>query len=272
MSAKLRKIEGDLHRSSPEPLYRQLTAHLEEAIRNGRLNPGDKLDSELRLTQRFKVSRITIRQAIDELVRQNVLVRKQGKGTFVTSTPVRHDLRRTHGLFHSLFSQARDASATLLRYELAVPPAEIARAMGLAPQQPAMALERLYMVARKPVGLAQDWLDPAIAKFPRETAEVTSTEEMMRRGGIGIAEARVSIRAEAAGAAIARILRISPRAPVLGYQRWCVGADGLAKEVARIWICSDRYEFVCSSPGSDVLRSMLNVRNVGERPVKLVSG
>lgn len=272
MNPAQRKFESDLHRSSPEPLYRQIAAHLEEAIRSGRLNPGDKLDSEAALIERFKVSRITVRQAIDELVRQHVLVRKQGKGTFVTSAPVRHDLRRTHGLFHSLFAQARDAGATLLRYELATPPAEVSSSMGLPPRHPALALERLYMAGRKPVGLAQDWLDPAIAKFPRARAEVTSTEGMMREAGIDIADVRVSIGAEAVGAPVARLLQISPRAPVLVYRRSCIGSDGLAKEVARIWICSDRYEFVCSSPGVDPLRGMLDVRNVDERPVKVAAG
>ena len=67
-------------------------------------------------------------------MRKQLLVRKQGKGTFVTAPAVRHDLRRLHGLLGSLFSQAEGASARLLRYELRVPPAEIADALGLAPR------------------------------------------------------------------------------------------------------------------------------------------
>jgi len=272
MATKHRPFASDLARSSPEPLYRQLIAHLEEAIRSGRLAAGDKLDSEAHLMAAFKVSRITIRQAIDELVRQNLIVRKQGKGTFVTSTPVRHDLRRTHGLFHSLFAQAHDASATLLRYELEIPPAEVCAAMGLGPGRQALVLDRLYMVGGKPVGLALGWLDPACAALPRARAEVTSTEDLMREAGIQVVDTRVSIGAEAAGAPVARLLKVSPRAPVLVYRRWCVGADGHAKEVARISICSDRYEFVCSSPGADRLRGMLNIRDIEKRPVSAGSG
>ena len=89
------------------------------AIRSGQLKPGDRLDSESLLSERFAVSRITVRQAIEELVRKQIVVRKQGKGTFVTQPTVKHDLRRLHGLLGSLFSQAEAASAKLLRYELA---------------------------------------------------------------------------------------------------------------------------------------------------------
>src|SRR5204862_1354430 len=103
----------------------------EDAIRRGQFKPGDKLDSESVLTARFGVSRITLRQAVASLVNAQLLVRKQGKGTFVTAPPVRHDLRRLHGLLGSLFSQAEGASARLLHFEMRVPPDDVATAFGL---------------------------------------------------------------------------------------------------------------------------------------------
>lgn len=139
----INKVARDvLSRSSPEPLYRQLASHLESEIGSGRLKPGDRLESEGLLTQRFQVSRITLRQAVAELVRKQLLVRKQGKGTYVTARPVRHDLRRSHGLLGSLFAQAHGASTRLLRYELRVPPAEIMALLNTAANQPALALNR----------------------------------------------------------------------------------------------------------------------------------
>ena len=269
MTSTRAKLAIALRRSSPEPLYRQLSLQFEEAIRNGDLKPDDKLDSEEVLTKRFNVSRITVRQAIDELVRKQIVVRKQGKGTFVTTPPVKHDLRRTHGLFDSLFTQARNASAMLLRYELAAAPAEISSAMGLKTGQSALALDRLYLIGGKPIGLAQDWLDPSIAALPRAKAETISTEEMMLGAGIHIAQSRVSIRAEAAGAQVARLLKISPRAPVLVHRRSSFDAGGVAKEIAHIVVCSDSYEFVCSTHKLRPMEAIFNVRNVEERVVRL---
>src|SRR5262245_7288599 len=145
----VKKPIADLDRSSPEPLHRQLARLLEDAIRGGQFKPGDRLDSESMLTARFGVSRITLRQALATLVNAKLLVRRQGKGTFVTVPAVRHDLRRLHGLLGSLFSQAENASARLLRFQMSVPPADVAGALGLKPRDEALSLERLYAIDRK---------------------------------------------------------------------------------------------------------------------------
>ena len=191
-----------LRRSSPEPLYRQLAQHLETEIRSGRLKNGDRLESESVLSERFAVSRITVRQAIEELVRKQIVVRKQGKGTFVTDPTVKHDLRRLHGLLGSLFSQAERASTKLLRCELAAAPAVIAELLGIRAGGRALRLDRLFQIGGRPIALAQVWLAPEVAALPRAKADLISTEDMMRAAGIRIASSEVSIRAEAAGTTV----------------------------------------------------------------------
>jgi GntR family transcriptional regulator len=238
-----------LTRSSPEPLYRQLAQHLESAI--GKLAPGDRLDSEGQLADRFGVSRITVRQAIEELARKQLVVRKQGKGTFVATPAVKHDLRRLHGLLASLFAQSDAASTELLRYELATPPPNIVQALDLKRAQSALALDRLYLIGGRPVAFAQAWLAPAVAATPRAQADLISTEDMMRAAGIRIASSQVSIRAEAAGTTVGRLLALPARAPVLVLRRNALAADGVAKEVSRVWFCSDAYELVCSETSAE---------------------
>jgi GntR family transcriptional regulator len=259
------KQKPSLHRSSPEPLYRQLAQHLEASIRSGQLKHGDRLESESLLSDRFSVSRITVRQAIEELMRKQIVVRKQGKGTFVTQPTVKHDLRRLHGLLASLFSQAETASARLLRYELAPAPREVADLLGLIPGQPGLALDRLYLIGGRPVALAQAWLVPEIASLPRAKADLISTEDMMRAAGIPVAGSQVSIRAEAAGATVARLLKLSARTPVLVLRRKAIGADGVVKEASRVWFCSDAYELVCATDSPVAAETFFDIRNVEER-------
>jgi GntR family transcriptional regulator len=235
-----------LNRASPEPLYRQLASQLEFAIREGTLQPGDRMESEAALTARYGVSRITLRQAVDDLVRKQLLVRKQGKGTFVTAPTVRHDLSRRHGLLASLFSQADNASARLVRYGLAKPPADVARAMHLKPGEHALVVDRLYMVGGKPVVLALGWLAKAAAGIPRAKAELIATEDMMREAGLAVATSHVTLRAQAAGETIGKLLRVSARAPLLVLQRITSGPDGAVNEFGRIHFCSDSYEIVLS--------------------------
>jgi GntR family transcriptional regulator len=257
-----RAVEAALSRSSPEPLYRQLASHLENEIRSGVLKPGDRLESEALLTRRFRVSRITLRQSVAELVRKRLLVRKQGKGTFVTAPAVRHDLSRSHGLLGSLFSQAPGASARLLRYELQAPPADIAALFGLGPDRPALRLDRLYLIDGRPVAFVQAWLAPEVGTLARTTAKLMSTEDMMRQAGIVIAASEVTIRAETAGAAVGRALHISPRAPVLVLRRTARGDDGAVKEAGRVSLCSDAYELVCATGRPAGTGGLFDIRNV----------
>ena len=199
-------------------------------------------------------------------MRKQILVRKQGKGTFVTAPAVRHDLKRLHGLLGSLFSQAEGASARLLRYELRVPPSEISDALGTRRgREKALYLERLYLIDSTPVAMTEAWLVPAVAALPRAKAELISTEDMMLAVGIRIASTEVSVRAEAAGAGLGRLLKLSPRAPVLGLRRRALSADGAAMEVGRVWFCSDRYELFCSTQSAGAAEGLFDIRNVAER-------
>jgi GntR family transcriptional regulator len=240
------KPGGTLNRASPEPLYRQLAGRLESAIHDGTLRPGDRIESEAALIARYRVSRITLRQAVDDLVRKQLLVRKQGKGTFVTAPPVRHDLSRRHGLLASLFAQADNASARLVRYGLVTPTADVASAMQLKNGEPALAVDRLYMIGGKPVALALGWLIEAAAGIPRAKAELIATEDMLREAGLAIASSHVTLRAQAAGETIGKMLRVSPRTPLLLLERRTTGPDGTVNEFGRIYFCSDSYEIVIS--------------------------
>jgi GntR family transcriptional regulator len=254
----------DLDRSSPEPLHRQLARLLEDAIRRGQFKPGDKLDSESVLTARFGVSRITLRQAVASLVSAQLLVRRQGKGTFVTAPTVRHDLRRLHGLLGSLFSQAEGASARLLHFQMRLPPAHIAAALGLKASDEALSLERIYAIDKKPIAFTANWLDPAVAALSRAKAELISTEDMMHAVGIRIASTEVAIRAEAAGQRIGRHLQLSSRAPMLLLHRTARDGDGVAHEIAQVWVRSDRYQFVCSTHLAGEMPALFDIRNVTE--------
>ena len=80
MRTKTNQSPAGLHRSSPEPLRRQLADVLERAIRDGELKPGDGLEYEDVLAARHAVSRITLRQAVASLVNKQLVVRKRGRG------------------------------------------------------------------------------------------------------------------------------------------------------------------------------------------------
>ena len=82
------------------PLYEQLKVALKEDIRNKIYKPGDRMPSEIELEKQYSVSRITVRRAIKELCEENILIRKQGKGTFVLDKDNYRRIDSTVGGFH----------------------------------------------------------------------------------------------------------------------------------------------------------------------------
>ena len=79
---------GRVDEASDEPVFRQIAQDLREAIRSGRVAPGDQVPSESQLMERFGVARMTVRQALAELRSEGLLVAEQGRGVFVRKRPV----------------------------------------------------------------------------------------------------------------------------------------------------------------------------------------
>ncbi len=119
-----------MQRESRVPMHRQIAHQLREAISKGEYALGDRIPTEPELSEHFGVSRITARQAVEHLVRDGVVVRKQGKGTFVQGPLVRHDLLQLRGIFDELVDQGLNPATELLEYGERVPPARVADKLG----------------------------------------------------------------------------------------------------------------------------------------------
>lgn len=111
----IRELDITLDRNSPVPLYHQLATSIEQAISSGELAPGDRLENEISLTQRLGLSRPTARQAIQELVKKGMLVRKRGVGTQVVNAQFSRDERLT-SLHDDLEKAGKKSSTRLLSY------------------------------------------------------------------------------------------------------------------------------------------------------------
>src|SRR5919112_2847288 len=113
----VRQLDVTLERNSPVPLYYQLAQYIEHAINAGELAPGDRLENELSLTSRLGLSRPTARQAIQELVKKGLLVRKRGVGTQVVRSQFRRD-EKLSSLNEDLAKAGKTPSTVLLDYQV----------------------------------------------------------------------------------------------------------------------------------------------------------
>lgn len=145
------------------PLYQQIKQLLLDALAAGEWKPGDAIPSEFELAARFQVSQGTMRKAIDELAAENLLVRRQGRGTFVAT----HHEPRAQFRFLRLMPDKGEpvpAESRFLECKRVKPIAEIAALLGLRSNDTAMHLRRVLFFSGRPLVLDDIWLPAALFK------------------------------------------------------------------------------------------------------------
>ena len=206
------------------PLYRQIAERLTRSLDSGEWKPGEAIPSELDLAARFKVSQGTVRKAIDDLAAAHLLVRRQGKGTYVAS----HAEERTQFRFLRLAPDVDDGagerlSRRFLDCKRQRPSAEVAKALDIPASQAVLEVRRLLHFRGAPVVLDDLWLP--LALFKGLTWQRLSEYQGPLYGlfetefGVRMIRAEEQIRALAADAQAAELLQVAPGAPLLSVSR-----------------------------------------------------
>jgi GntR family transcriptional regulator len=241
-------MSSKLDRDSPVALYAQLAAALRHDIEDGRLGAGERIESEAALAQRFQVSRVTVRLALQELADKGLLVRKQGKGTYVSRPAVQYDLQKTPGFFDILFEQGHNPTTRLLSFGPREPIPEVSRVLRLGENERPILLERLYLVDEKPIALGRGWLRSEANRVSWADADKHSTawilEELL---GTAVAHSEIAIRATTAGRVISKLLALPARSPILVGIRTSLDRQGRPVEFGQFFLNPDAYEFTFGS-------------------------
>ncbi len=204
------------------PLYRQIKGLITRELQTGVWRPGEAIPSEQELAARFKVSQGTVRKAIDELAADNLLVRRQGKGTFVAT----HAEQKIQYRFLRLMPDDggdRGMARRLLDCRRTRAPADVARMLDVKSGDAVVQLKRLLLAANRPVVLDEIWLPGSL--FKGLTAERLSDYKGPMYGmfeaefGVRMIRAEEKIRALAADAPSAELLGVAPGFPLLSVER-----------------------------------------------------
>ena len=107
-----------LNKESSVALYQQLIDEIKDQIASGKLTTGDRLMTEFELSQEYNVSRITVRKAIEVLVEENILIKKQGIGTFVAEKKLTRNVGVFMGFTSNCIQDGKTPSTKLLAAEL----------------------------------------------------------------------------------------------------------------------------------------------------------
>jgi GntR family transcriptional regulator len=221
----------DLDRSSPVPLYHQLALALERAIADGRLRPGDRLENELAMTNRLGLARPTARQAIQELVRKGLLVRKRGVGTqVVAAPPIRRDVKFS-SLHDDLVSSGHEPSTELLERTVGTP-AELGVDDLVDVDELLVHLRRLRRVDRDPLAIMTNYL-PARFRLDDDELRDRGLYATLRAQGVNFAIAHQTIGARLVSSEEAVLLGESEPAACVTMQRLVYDDTGRLVELGQ---------------------------------------
>lgn len=235
-------LEIDLDRSSPVPLYHQVAAAIESAIRDGTLPPDTKLENEVALAQRYNLSRPTMRQAMDQLVRNGLVVRRRGVGTQVIGPRVRRNLRLS-SLYNDLVSEGANPQTTVLSLERIGAPAQIAEPLKIATGDEVCHLRRLRTVDGQPLAIMENWVPAGVAQLDKDSLEQDGLYNILRKAGIDFRMAHQRVGATTAGAEQAELLQCNRGSALVTMERTALDSRGIAVEHGHHLYRADRYSF-----------------------------
>jgi len=230
------------------PLYLQIKGLLEKSLEAREWRPGEAIPSEIDLARRYRVSQGTVRKAIDALAADNLVVRRQGKGTFVAT----HTEERS-SLFRFLRIRRNDGGdvapvSRLLEVRRGKAAVDVARLLALKVGEPVLVLRRVLEYAGEAVVLDEITLPAALfrgltkARYDAYRGSMYGFFES--QFGVRMLKAEERIRAVAADAATARILGTDAGAPLLAVDRVTLTYGDRPVEVRRGLCVTRAYHYL----------------------------
>lgn len=236
-------IEGFvLDRSSPVPLYYQVSQYLELAIESGQIPNGSHFENEIQLAESLGLSRPTMRRAMQHLVDKGLIVRRRGIGTRVVQPKVRRPLELT-SLYDDLAGSGQAPRTLVLELGTVASDDEIASRLGITVGSPVLKVVRLRSAGDIPIAKLTNYLPESVGNFESPELEAHGLYELMRSRGIQLHSATQFVGARNATAAEARLLGESRGAALLTMQRVTYDDHGAVVEYGDHVYAASRYSF-----------------------------
>lgn len=231
-----------LDSSLDRPLYRQLTDRLRQDV--ARRRPGERIASEPELAHDLGISRFTVAKAIGALVGEGLLIRRQGKGTFVAAPPLQRTPLSLRSFTEAVRATGRHPSSTLLDFRAAEWQAEA----GYAPGEALILLERLRRVDGLPTALHRSVLAASLVAQTGLTRAIVaapdfSLYEFLAASGLPIERGIECLFARRATPAEQAHLRLPMRGVVMVVARRSFAADGRLLDAVEAVHDSRRYSY-----------------------------
>jgi GntR family transcriptional regulator len=226
------------------PIYLRVARRIEAAIRDGLIRPGEALPSEREIASTGNISRVTVRKAVQDLVRTGLLVQKHGSGTYVTRkiNRVEQSLSQLTSFTEDMARRGRTVLSVWLERGIFAPSPEEAMALGLSAGDSVSRINRLRLADGMPLAIERASL--LVEALPAPAKVEQSLYVTLEANGWRPVRAVQRISAIALQATDARLLDVEPGSASLKIERMSYLPSGRVVEFTRSIYRGDAYDFV----------------------------
>ena len=225
------------------PRYHQIARSLRERIATGSPAPGERLGDQRSLAHEFRVTLMTLRQALEVLERDGLITRRHGLGTFVASPSIDYDILHLRALAGDLSARGEDVATRFVRSQFGRPDHGVTRALGLGKTRRVFVLERLRLVDGRPMSFQVSYLPAAVGEqVARADLAITPLGQVLAfKLGIEITSARETVSAVLLDRRPAQELGCRPGVAAFRSERVSLNAAGVPVVYDRVFIPGDRF-------------------------------
>lgn len=235
-----------LQRSSPVPLYQQLKLLLAERIKRGEWKPGELIPGEHELQAIHRLSRTTVRQALQELEREGFVTRHRGRGTFVAQPRAASEPAGPRLSIHEhLLAQGIHPGWQVLSLDEQPASPDIAARLQVPIGAPVVNIRRVRLGDARPLGYLSAHVPVEVLGpvDPQQLAAGGSLDYLRSKGLLRGSHAERTVTADAASPEEAELLGTTPGAPVLKIHRLTINGDDRPLETCCSTYCGDRFRY-----------------------------
>jgi GntR family transcriptional regulator len=234
-----------INKNSVVPIYYQLKEYIKDQIDSENLNVGEMIPSERELAEEFEINRMTVRQAVNELVNEGHLRRQRGVGTFVSKSKINQGLSRLSNFTTDMMNKGMKPGAKLLSMEVIPAPKKIAAKLQIPEGEQVVELFRLRIADGEPMALERSYLPYSkVSPIMNEDMEKQSLYKVLEeKCQLKLLRALQTIEISYSNPTDAHYLEIGPDSPVLLIERVTFLEDDQPIECVSSIYRSDRYKF-----------------------------
>lgn len=232
-------------KNSPIPIYHQLEEIIKNKIENKELKPGDMLPSEREYAEKYGISRMTVRQAITNLVNDRLLYRKKGIGTFVMEPKFEHRLQGLTSFTEDMKARGMKAGNRLLHFNTIPADSTLASKLGIQKHDAIYEIKRIRLAENIPMALERTYIPVHLVKgLTEEIAKSSLYQYVENTLHLKISDAFQVIESAIANEEEAAYLQIPENSPILLMERTTRLDDETALEIVKSSYRADRYKFM----------------------------